>query len=159
MEQRKRINEQIMHELPGLLYYLMHDYCPPPCCVSSSFGCKEFIHPTIEEQIETATPEATLKELIIDHLRARSITATPVNGCDFVGSSSELFSGIMTSVHKDGLYQLAKSTVSFGMRLSDLCKIYPHHFRVSAERVNNNKQYHISINGFIPIQQKLGLNK
>jgi hypothetical protein len=156
-EERNFLDRTITNELPGLLYYVMNDYIPPDFCLSSSFGCKEFIHPSIEQQVEMSTPNSALKELILDYLQSSNyMQYSSIEDCNFSGSASTLLDGILASpAHRDGIRTLVRSSVSFSMRLSDLCTIYSKHFRKTGMRINNCRLYDISVNGFQPTQGKL----
>jgi hypothetical protein len=152
-EERNFLDRTITNELPGFLYHLMNGYIPPEWCLNSSFGCKEFIHPDIERQVETGTPESTLKGLILDYLQSsRCLGSGFSEGVDFSGNAGTLFAGMLESpVHRDGVRTLAKNIISFGMRLGELCTTYPKHFR-KIRRQDNCQNYDISIAGFQPIQ-------
>ncbi|MDR1233102.1 MAG: hypothetical protein LBJ75_02475 [Puniceicoccales bacterium] len=154
MEERIALDCTIVHELPGLLYHLKNDYIPPKSCVNSSFGCKEFIHPDIERQVEMGTPESTFKDLILDYLQSSNyIGYHTADSCNFSGNASVLMEGMLASpAHREGVRTLAKNVVSFGMRLSELCTVYPKHFRKNGTRENNRQCYSISIAGFQPLQ-------
>ncbi|MDR1232773.1 MAG: hypothetical protein LBJ75_00705 [Puniceicoccales bacterium] len=153
MEKREALHRTITNELPGFLYHLMNEYISPEWCINSSFGCREFIHPDIERQVETGTPESTLKSLILDYLQSsRYLRSGSTEGINFSGNTSTLFEGMLESpAHRDGVRTLAKNVISFGMRLGELCTIYPNHFR-KTRRQDNCQNYDISIGGFPPIQ-------
>ncbi|MDR1890578.1 MAG: hypothetical protein LBQ23_00125 [Puniceicoccales bacterium] len=153
VEERNNLDHIVNSELSGLLHYLMYEYIPPKFCISSSFGCKEFIHPDIERQVELGTPESTLKGLILDYLHSSHYLRSGLpEGINFSGNTSALFEGMLESpAHRDGVRTLAKNVISFGMRLGELCAIYPKHFRKTG-RQDNCQNYDISIGGFQPIQ-------
>jgi hypothetical protein len=152
-EERNFLDRTITNELPGFLYHLMNKYIPPEWCITSSFGCKEFIHPDIERQVEMGTPESTLKCLILDYLQSsRYLESESMEGIDFSGNANTLLTGMLeSSAHREGLRTFAKNVISFGMRLGDLCAIYPRHFR-KIGRQDNCQNYDISVGGFQPIQ-------
>jgi hypothetical protein len=131
----------------------MNKYIPPEWCTSSSFGCKEFIHPDIERQVEMGTPESTLKDIILDYLQSSQYFGSgSTEGIDFSGNASTLLTEMLeSSAHREGLRTLTKNVIGFGRRLGDLCTIYPKHFR-KVGRHENCQNYDISIGGFQPIQ-------
>jgi hypothetical protein len=155
-EERTSLGPTITNELSGVLYHRMNKYIPQEWCITSSFGCKEFIHPDIERQMEMGTPESTLKCLILDYLQSSQYLGSgSTEGIDFYGNACTLLPGMLeSSAHREGLRTLTKNVISFGRRLGDLCTIYPRHFR-KIGRQDNCRNYDISIGGFQPIQGQL----
>jgi hypothetical protein len=134
-ENRRNELEKTMHaEIPGFIDFLLK-YEIPESIRDERFGCKSYLHPTIEKTAFERTPEATFLNAILDLVDGEECEYTAKELMNELREKSDYFMG--SSVEK-------MSTDSFGRKLASLSRTHPDIVQKTEQRRGNAFIYRIS---------------
>jgi ABC-type dipeptide/oligopeptide/nickel transport system ATPase component len=124
---RKDMERTISAEIPGFINLLLKYEIPESVC-DERFGCKPYLHPTIETAAFERTPEAMLLHAILDLADGEECECTAKELMNDLRTKSDYFMG--SFFEKMG-------TDSFGRKLASLCRMHPNTVRRTEKRRGN----------------------
>jgi hypothetical protein len=130
---RNDMERTISSEIPGFINFLLKYEIPKSAC-DERFGCKPYLHPTIETAAFERTPEAILLHAILDLVDGEA--------CEY--TAKELMNDLKTkSDYCMGSFFEKIGTDTFGRKLAALCRLHPDIVRRTEKRRGNAFVYTI----------------
>ena len=119
-EERRAFRNKIHEELPGYVYFLLHEYVMPPelACPRNRYGITHFHHPELLAGLEELAPESKLDE-IIQTVLFDSVCPSP-----WEGKSSDLEAHLRNSTRGFEISKLLSFQNACGTYLGRLAKRY-----------------------------------
>jgi hypothetical protein len=131
---RNELEKTMRAEIPGFIDFLLK-YEISGNIRDERFGCKSYLHPTIEKIAFERTPEAMFLNAILDLVDGEGCEYTAKELMNELREKSDYFMG--SSLEK-------MSTDSFGKKLSSLSRTHPDIFQKTDQRRGNAFVYRIS---------------